>query len=85
VGLISGLLTLPIAPLRGVVTVAEQVRKQAEDEFYDPARIRQQLDDVSRRRESGDLGDDEATALEDELVERLLEGRGRREGSADGW
>jgi chorismate mutase len=84
VGLISGLLTLPIAPLRGVVAVAEQVRKQAEEEFYDPARIRQQLDDVARRRESGELGDEEATALEDELVERLLEGRERREVDRDG-
>jgi chorismate mutase len=84
VGLISGLLTLPIAPLRGVVAVAEQVRRQAEEEFYDPARIRQQLDAVARRRESGELGDDEATALEDELVERLLEGRRGREVAGDG-
>ena len=83
-GLISGLLTLPIAPLRGVVAVAEQVRKQAEEEFYDPARIRQHLDSVTRRRESGELSDDAATALEDELVERLIEGRGRREVGRDG-
>jgi chorismate mutase len=84
VGLISGLLTLPIAPLRGVVAVADQVRKQAEEEFYDPVRIRHQIDDVARRRESGELGDDEATALEDELVERLLEGRQRREVGRNG-
>jgi len=84
VGLISGLLTLPIAPLRGVVAVAEQVRRQAEEEFYDPVRIRQQIDDVARRREAGELDDDEATALEDELVERLLEGRERREVARDG-
>lgn len=84
-GLISGLLTLPVAPLRGVVAVAEQVRRQAEEEFYDPVRIRQQIDDVARRRESGELDDDEATALEDMLVERLLEGRERREVGRDGW
>ena len=39
-GLITGLLGLPLAPLRGTVAVAEQIRKQAEDEFYDPAAIR---------------------------------------------
>ena len=71
-GLITGLLTLPVAPLRGTVAVAEQVLRAAEDEFYDPGRIRAQLDDVERRRASGELTDDEATAWEDELIERLM-------------
>ena len=71
-GLITGLLTLPVAPLRGTVAVAEQVLRAAEDEFYDPGRIRAQLDDVERRRESGELTDDEAMAWEDELIERLM-------------
>lgn len=78
-GLISGLLGLPLAPLRGTVAVAEQILRQAEEEYYDPSRIRAQLDDVARRRESGELTDAEATAWEDELVDRLLEGRARRE------
>jgi hypothetical protein len=76
-GLITGILGLPLAPLRGTVWVAEQVRQQAEDEFYDPARIRAQLEDVDRARAAGELTDDEATALEDELVERLMVGRSR--------
>ncbi len=84
-GLISGLVTWPVAPLRGVLAVAEQVRRQAEEEFYDPVLIRQQIEEVNRRRESGELSDEEATAWEDELVERLLEGRDRREVSGDGW
>lgn len=76
-GLISGLLTLPLAPLRGVVAAADQVRIQAEDEFYDPARIRAQLDDIQRQRDEGVIADDEATAWEDELVERLIVARER--------
>jgi hypothetical protein len=69
VGLITGLLGLPLAPLRGTIWVAEQVLQQAEEEFYDPARIKAQLEDVDRARAAGELSDDEATALEDELVE----------------
>jgi chorismate mutase len=80
VGLITGLVTLPLAPLRGVVAVAEQVRRQAEEEYFDPVRIRELLTDVQRRREDGDLSDEEATALEDELVERLVVSRERRGG-----
>jgi chorismate mutase len=82
VGLITGILTLPLAPVRGVVWVAEQIREQAEDELYDPARIREQIEAVDRARTAGDLTDDEATRLEDELVERLMVARTRpsREG-----
>ena len=76
-GLITGLLTLPLAPLRGVAAVAEQVRRQAEEEFYDPVRIRQQLAEVAQRRADGELTDEQATAWEDALVERLVEGQER--------
>lgn len=76
-GLITGILGLPLAPLRGTVAVAEQVLKQAEEEYYDPARIRAQLEEVDRQREAGALSDEEATAWEDELIERLIEGRAR--------
>ena len=55
--------------------------KQAEEEYYDPARIRAELDEVARQREDGTLTDDEATAWEDALIERLMEGQRRaREG-----
>lgn len=76
-GLISGLLGLPVAPLRGTLAAAEQVRRQAEAEFYDPATIRAQIERVGELRDSGELTDDEATAWEDELVERLLVARTR--------
>jgi len=82
VGLITGLLTLPLAPLRGVVAVAEQVQRRAEEEFFDPVRIREQLVEVQRRREDGELTDEQATAQEDELVGRLVLARGREGGSA---
>jgi chorismate mutase len=77
VGLITGILGLPFAPVRGTVAAAEQIRRQAEAEFYDPATIRAQLEEVDRQRAAGELSDDEATAWEDELVERLMVGRGR--------
>ncbi len=71
-GLITGILGLPLAPVRGTVWAAEQVRRQAEKEYYDPGKIKLQLDEVERMRESGELTDEEATRLEDDLVDRLL-------------
>ena len=80
-GLITGILGLPLAPLRDTVAAAEQIRRQAEEEFYDPVRIRRQLEEVARQRASGELSDEEADAWEDELVGRLMVGRSRpREG-----
>jgi len=79
-GLLSGLLTLPLAPLRGTVAVAEQIRQQAIREYYDPGRIQRQLEDVERLRSEGLIDEADAEALEDELLERLLAGRGLMEG-----
>lgn len=76
-GLITGLFGLAPRPLRGSISVAERVLRAAEDEYYDPARIRAQIEEVDRMRDSGELTDEEATAYEDELVERLLEGQAR--------
>ena len=71
-GLLTNILTFPLAPVRGTVALAEQIRKQAESEYYDPVRIRRQLEDIAAARESGVLEPSEADALEDELVQRLL-------------
>jgi len=76
-GLLAELLGLPLLPLRGVVAVAEQVRQQAEEKYYDPGRIRAQLEEVDRQRAEGTLSDEEAEAREEELVERLIEGQRR--------
>lgn len=71
-GLFTNLFTLPLAPVRMTVAVAEQIRKQAESEYYDPVRIRRQLEDIAAARESGVLEPAEADVLENELVQRLL-------------
>lgn len=75
-GLITGLLTLPLAPVRGTVWLAERIQEQAENELYDESSIRAQLMELEEARERGDLSDDEIDAAEDVLVERLMEMRG---------
>ena len=77
-GLISGILGLPLAPVKGVAWVAERLAEEAERRYYDPAAIRRQLEDVAEARRRGDLPEDEAATLERELVARLLEGKNRR-------
>ena len=83
-GLITGLLGLPLAPVRGVVAAAEQIRQQAEEEFYDPVKIRKELEQVEQLRASGEIDEEEATAWEDQLVERLMTAREIRRGNPHG-
>lgn len=72
-GLISAILTAPLAPVKGVVWVAEQIHDQAMRELYDPEAIQLALDQVQLDRELGRIDEDEADRREDELLERLIE------------
>jgi cytochrome c-type biogenesis protein CcmH/NrfG len=76
VGLISGLVLLPLAPVRGVVWVAEQLEEEALRTLHDPATIQARLDELDALREQGLVSEEEARATEDELVRRLLGGGG---------
>ncbi len=71
-GLITGLLTLPLAPVRGVVWVAEQVRDEALRRMDDPTALRRRLAEVERARDAGQIDEEEAARLQEDLVRRLL-------------
>jgi hypothetical protein len=71
-GLITGLLTLPLAPVRGTVWLAERIQEQADNELYDEGVIRSQLMEIEAAREAGEIDEEEATAAEDALLERLI-------------
>jgi hypothetical protein len=77
VGLISGILKLPLAPVTGTVWIADKILEAAETEYYDEGTIQEQLREIDERREAGDISDEDAAQAEDALLERLLEGRAR--------
>jgi len=70
-GLITGLLTLPLAPVRGVAWIGEQIAEEAERELDDEARIRRELGRLQMEHELGDLDDEQFARREDELLEQL--------------
>lgn len=78
-GLFTGLLTLPLAPVRGVVWVAEQLVEEADRQLYDEDRIRAELLQLELDHDDGRLDEEERVRREDELMERLAIGRARRE------
>ena len=78
-GLFTGLLTLPIAPVRGVVWVAEKVLEEAERELYDERNIRRELAQLELDHEEGRIDDRQRAESERELVRRLAIGQSREE------
>ena len=82
-GLITALVTLPLAPVRGVVWVGEQIAEEADRELDAEARIRRELGALQLEHELGNIGDDELEAREDELLDELQvlhEARGEDDG-----
>jgi hypothetical protein len=75
-GLISGLLTLPIAPVRGTVWITERIQAQAERELYDESAIRAGLIELEEARATGEFDERELDEAEDALITRLMEIRG---------
>ena len=77
-GLITGLLTLPLAPVRGVVWVGEQIALEADRELDDEARLRRELGRLELEREDEIIGEEEFEAREDALLAELALARQRR-------
>ncbi|HEU5156647.1 MAG TPA: gas vesicle protein GvpG [Streptosporangiaceae bacterium] len=70
-GLITVILTLPFAPVRGVVAVGEIIQRQAEQELYSPQAIRARLEEIDEQRRQGDLTDEEADRLERDVLAQI--------------
>lgn len=74
-GFFTGLLTAPLAPVRGVVWIASTLMEEAQRQWTDPAVVRGELDAVHQRWEAGEISADDRDQLEDLLVQRLIAGR----------
>ncbi|MER7008162.1 gas vesicle protein GvpG [Dactylosporangium sp. NPDC000555] len=71
-GLVSGILTLPLAPVRVVLWLGEVLRDQAEHQLYDPNVIRRQIEELEEARADGRIREEDANRQEEELLGRLL-------------
>ena len=70
-GLFTGLLLLPLAPLRGTIWIAEKLGEYAEGELGSEASVRRLLVEAEMALDAGELTEAEFEAVEDELLERL--------------
>jgi hypothetical protein len=80
-GLMGALIGLPIAPLRGVRWVTEVLANEAERELETRESPQRRLAELDAQRANGEIGDEDAEALEAELIERMLSRHGLSGGS----
>jgi hypothetical protein len=81
-GLITGVLTLPLAPVRGLAWVAGQLQDEAENQLYNEDRIRAELLQLEFESEDGLIDEYERAGRENELLERLAIAGRRRHAQA---
>ena len=70
-GLISALVTLPLAPVRGVVWIGEQIAEEADRQLDEESRIRRELGRLELELELGNISNVEFEQREDALIEEL--------------
>lgn len=70
-GLLKGLLLLPLAPVQGVSWVADVILDAAERELYDPAVIHARLAVLNRAFDEGEIDVERFESEEERLLDLL--------------
>ncbi|EFL12920.1 gas vesicle protein GvpG [Streptomyces sp. C] len=70
-GLLTEVLLLPAAPVRGAAWVMRQVLAEAERQYHDPAVVQRELARLVAAFEAGEMDESEFDRREDELLARL--------------
>ncbi|KWX62484.1 gas vesicle protein GvpG [Mycobacterium sp. NAZ190054] len=68
-GILSAIVTLPLAPVRGVVALAEVIQRQVEQEMRNPANTRRQLEVLEEARERGEISPEDEQAVQEQILE----------------
>jgi hypothetical protein len=82
-GFFTGLLTLPLAPVRGVTWIVEQVADEVDRQLYDEGSIRRELLQLELEYEDGNIDEAERLMREEELFDRLAVAQQRRAGTEE--
>jgi hypothetical protein len=80
-GLFTGLLLLPIAPVRGVGWIVNVLADEAERELESRESPQRALADLEAARANGEISEEDAEALETQMIERMLAQHGLQGGA----
>ncbi|MFD1932651.1 MULTISPECIES: gas vesicle protein GvpG [Nonomuraea] len=72
-GLITGILGLPLAPLKGLIRLAEVIQEQVDRELHDPAVARRQLEEIEAAQAEDVISEEEAHEAMTQVLERMTD------------
>ncbi|MGO4618179.1 gas vesicle protein GvpG [Nocardia sp. 2YAB30] len=71
-GLLSSILSLPFAPVRGVIWLGELIQDQVEQQLHDPAIARRELEEIDAALAAGQLSEEEHRAAQQAVLDRMV-------------
>lgn len=77
-GIVSGILTAPLAPIRLLTGIAKVLQQEAERELYDPVTLQRRLEELDEAHDAGAISDDEYEREQQGVLDRLIDQRGPR-------
>lgn len=83
-GIFTGLITLPLAPVRGTAWLAQKIADEAERQLYDEGHLRRELMQLELDRDDGLVDDEQYAARLDALLEAITHARARAAGAPSG-
>jgi Gas vesicle protein G len=67
-GIFSSLVSWPLAPVRGVITLGELIQRRANQEIRNPATIRRQLEELEDARERGEISPEQERRAQEQIL-----------------
>jgi hypothetical protein len=71
-GLLTEIVLLPVAPVRGLLAVGRVLERQVDQQLYNPAQVSRQLEEIDAARAEGRISEEAAAEQQQQAVDRVL-------------
>lgn len=71
-GLLTSIVSLPLAPVRGVLWLGELIQDQVEQQMHDPATIRRELEEIEEAAAAGRISEEEREQAQQAVLGRMI-------------
>lgn len=72
-GILTSLLSFPLAPVRGVVSLARVVQREVDQELYGGRSHRRRLEEIDDAARSGDISEADRDDAQRAILDRLAQ------------
>ncbi|MER7454255.1 gas vesicle protein GvpG [Nocardia beijingensis] len=70
-GVVTSILSLPLAPVRGVIWLGELIQDQVDQKMHDPALMRRELEEIDAAAAAGQMSEEERRQAQQAVLDRM--------------